>query len=190
VGPYGALPVQQGRRPHLQVTVAAGTLLGLDEEPAELAGYGPIPAHMARRIAQDATWRRVLLDGHGVVCCRGETGYRPGADLTGTVITRDATCTFPGCRVPAWRCDIDHIKPYDHSRKGPAQTVAGNLHALCRHHHRLKTHTPWTVTRDPDTGVTTWTSPQGRTYQREPHKPPGPKNLPKKSPEDGTPPPF
>jgi len=42
------LPRRHGRRPHLQVTVAATTLLGLDQEAGELAGYGPIPADLAR----------------------------------------------------------------------------------------------------------------------------------------------
>ncbi len=56
------LPPRHRRRPHLLVTVAATTLLGLDEEPGELAGYGPIPASMARRLAEDGTWRRILTD--------------------------------------------------------------------------------------------------------------------------------
>lgn len=46
----------------LQVIVPAGTLLGLDGEPAELAGHGPIPASMARDLAADATWRRLLTE--------------------------------------------------------------------------------------------------------------------------------
>jgi hypothetical protein len=29
------------------------------------------------------------------------------------VIARDVTCTFPGCRTPATRCEIDHRIPYD-----------------------------------------------------------------------------
>jgi len=59
VGPGGPLRSHQRRRPHLQVTAAAGTLLGLDDAPGELAGYGPIPAAMTRAIAADATWRRI-----------------------------------------------------------------------------------------------------------------------------------
>ena len=38
------LPKAQGMRPAIQVTVAASTLLGLDDQPGELAGHGPIPA--------------------------------------------------------------------------------------------------------------------------------------------------
>ena len=42
------LPVRHGRRPQVQVTVAASTLLGLDDLPGLLAGYGPITADTAR----------------------------------------------------------------------------------------------------------------------------------------------
>ncbi len=164
------LPTQHHRRPHIQVTVPATTLLGLDETPADLAGYGPIPATMARTIAADGTWRRLLTDDHGTLTHRSETTYRPGADLTGLVIARDATCTFIGCRTPAWRCDLDHIAAFDHNRPATAQTTPENLQPLCRHHHRLKTHTDWTVTRDPDTAHTTWTTPWGRPHTRQAHQ--------------------
>jgi Domain of unknown function (DUF222) len=46
----------------VQVTVAASTLVGLDEHPGELAGYGPITAHTARQLAAEGVWRRILTD--------------------------------------------------------------------------------------------------------------------------------
>ncbi|MBC7291722.1 MAG: DUF222 domain-containing protein, partial [Actinotalea sp.] len=51
-----------GGRPRINVTVGIGTLLGLDDRPGELAGYGPIGADVARRLAVDGTWRRLLVD--------------------------------------------------------------------------------------------------------------------------------
>jgi len=122
---------------------------------------------MVRAIAADATWRRIFTDpATGEVTGTGARTYRPGADLTRTVVARDVTCTFPGCRIAAWRCDLDHLQPFDHNRPDQDQTVPENLHALCRHHHRLKTHTPWQVTRDPVTGATGWTAPTGHHYRR------------------------
>ncbi|MET0788206.1 MAG: DUF222 domain-containing protein, partial [Cellulomonas sp.] len=113
------LPRKHGQRAALQVNVAASTLLGLDDNPGYLGSYGPIPAQVARELAQDATWRRVLTDpGTGQVCAVGTQSYRPGADLTRTVQARDVTCTFPGCRQPATRCELDHRIPYDHTRAG------------------------------------------------------------------------
>src|SRR5215213_3995671 len=44
----------------VQVTVPATTLMGIDDQPGELAGYGPIPAAVARDIAAGGTWKRLL----------------------------------------------------------------------------------------------------------------------------------
>jgi hypothetical protein len=184
------LPRKHGQRVALQVSVAASTLLGLDECPGYLGSYGPIPAQVARELAQDATWRRVLTDHTGQVTSVGTNSYRPGADLTRTIQARDVTCTFPGCRQPATRCELDHRVPYDFNRT-PAdqahhpQTCEENLHALCKHHHQAKTNGWWQVTRNPATGVTTWTDRHGFTYARSPvlvlvapsaliHRPPPP----------------
>jgi hypothetical protein len=55
----GEQTMQQGRKPSVQVSAALSTLLGLDEQPGDLDGYGPIPAELARRLAADptGTWR-------------------------------------------------------------------------------------------------------------------------------------
>jgi hypothetical protein len=152
-------------QPLVQITVRAGTLLGEDEAPAELAGYGPIPAGMARRIAEDVTgtWRRILTDpATGAVLDVGRTSYRPPAALIRHVIARDATCRFPGRRQPARRCDLDHIQPWP---TGP--TAANNLIALCRRHHRLKHSGRWQITAGGGNTLT-WTTPAGRKYTTHP----------------------
>lgn len=160
------LPTWQGRRPAVQVTVAATTLLGLDEQPRELDGYGPIPADMARALAYDpsGTWRRLLTDPPGRLLDYGTTTYRPPQPLADFVIARDRRCRFPGCRRPARRCDIDHQIPY--GRPGGV-TAACNCEALCEHHHRLKHEAGWTVTGDP-AGELIWTSPSGHRYRAPP----------------------
>ncbi|GMA22317.1 hypothetical protein GCM10025864_00760 [Luteimicrobium album] len=150
----------------VNVTVAATTLLGLDESPAVLAGYGPVPAAVARVLAAggDATWRRILTDpATGVATDVSRTAYRPGVVLGDLVRTRDATCTFPGCPVPATRCDLDHLDPFDPARPTAGQTRADNLHPVCRAHHNAKTHGGWTTSRDPDNTIT-WTAPSGHRY--------------------------
>lgn len=152
-------------RPLVQVTVAASTLLGDDDAPGELAGHGPIPASMARRIAADTTgtWRRILTDpATGAVLDVGRTSYRPPAALGRHVFARDGTCRFPGCRQPARRCDLDHVRPWP---AGP--TAAANLIALCRHHHRLKHTGRWQVAAT-DSSVVTWTAPTGHAYTTHP----------------------
>ena len=70
-----------------------------------------------------------------------ETTYKPSAALRRLVAARDGTCRFPGCQVSAGRCDLDHVIPFNHNdplRGG--LTREDNLIALCRHHHRDKTH--------------------------------------------------
>jgi hypothetical protein len=174
------LPRLQRRSAHIQVTVAGGTLLGLDDEPAILGGYGPIPADLAREIAQDATWRALFTDAAtGEFVALASKAYRPGADLTRTIIARDVTCVFPGCRIPAWACEIDHIDSYDLARKElVAQTDKHRCDAKCHGHHDVKTIGLWDSSRDPTTGEVTWTAPTGHQYVRRPVRPPGPPDPP------------
>ncbi|MDT4909717.1 MAG: hypothetical protein QOI69_2958, partial [Pseudonocardiales bacterium] len=96
----GELPREHGMRPAIQVCVALSTLLGLDEQPGELAGSGPIPATVARKLAADptGTWRRLVTDPMGKLIDYGRTTYRPPKDLADHVIARDRTCRFPHCQ--------------------------------------------------------------------------------------------
>jgi hypothetical protein len=146
--------------------VSADTLLGLDDRPAELTGYGPITAAAARALAADtdATWRRVLTDPvSGAVLDVGHRRYRPPAAMAEHVRNRDLTCTFPGCRVPAEACDLDHLVPYDPGDPD-GHTAVDNLDPDCRHHHRIKHLPGWRVARMPD-GSVLWTTPSGRRYR-------------------------
>ncbi|WP_300009964.1 DUF222 domain-containing protein, partial [Pseudonocardia sp.] len=70
------LPVTPGK-PLITVIVPYSTLTGADDQPCELSGYGPIPAHLARDIATDAVWRRLLVDpASGTLLDYGRTVYR------------------------------------------------------------------------------------------------------------------
>ena len=70
-----------------------------------------------------------------------------------------ATCVFPWCTRPARTADCDHVIAYDQG----GTTCSCNLAALCRRHHRLKTHTTWTYTvLEP--GSFLWTSPDGYQF--------------------------
>ena len=87
------------------------------------------------------------------------------------IILRDQTCVFPWCSRPARGCDIDHVIEYDHDaeaegRPQPGPTATWNLGALCRFHHRLKTHTAWRYQMT-SKGVFEWTSPHGHRFRRD-----------------------
>ncbi|MBO0881594.1 MAG: DUF222 domain-containing protein, partial [Mycobacterium sp.] len=76
-------------KPLVQVVVAADTLAGADDRPADLVGFGPIPADVARRIAADASWQRILTDpASGAVLDVGRTRYRPPAALVDHIKAR------------------------------------------------------------------------------------------------------
>lgn len=147
------------------VTVPVMTLLGLDELPATLEGYGPIDAQTARRLAAGApSFQRILTHPiTGTLLDIDRSSYRVPADLKRWTELRDEHCTFPGCGRSAKRCDLDHRTAWEHG--GP--TSAANLAHLCRHHHRLKHEGRWKVARDPG-GGTTWTSSTGTTYSSDP----------------------
>jgi hypothetical protein len=151
----------QPLRPAVNVCVALSTLLGLDDEPGELAGVGPIPAALARRLAADptGTWRRLVTDPAGRLIDYGRRVYQPPPALADHIVARDRTCRFPGCTRASESSEIDHrIAWADGGRTNEA-----NLHALCPRHHHLKHETRWQVTRLPE-HTTAWTDSRGRTY--------------------------
>ena len=162
--PDGSQPL----RPLIQVSVALSTLLGLDDQSAELAGVGPIPAPLARRPADDpsGTWRRLLTDRHGHVLEVGRRSYRPPAALADFVSARDQTCRFPHCFRRAEACETDHRVAWADG----GSTDKDNLHLLCARHHHLKHETKWQAGIRPDDS-TEWISPTGARYIDPPPEP-------------------
>jgi hypothetical protein len=175
--------------PHLLVKADLAVLLGLSGEPGVLVGSGePVPADKVRELARSATWQ-ALVEDFGRVVALGEGvhppgtvwepgswpaealacgSYKPSGALRLLLEARDRGCVTPNCSAPARRCDTDHVVPWDPSRPAEGQTVAANLQCLCRKCHLLKTHHGWGYVRDPVTGSTTVTTPNGHTVTRPP----------------------
>jgi len=150
----------QGRPLTVNVTIDLPTLLGLAENPGELAGYGAIPASVAREIAADAKWKRFITEPlTGNLLDFGRESYLPPQALRDFLIARDRRCRFPGCRRSAHLSDFDHAQSWESG----GETSLQNLGALCRRHHRLKTHGGWKIESFSD-GSCTWTSPAGKTF--------------------------
>jgi hypothetical protein len=155
----------------VNVTVPAGSLLGLDDQPGELAGFGPITAATARKLAAGGVWRRILTDpASGTVLDVGRTRYRPPAPLAEHILLRDVTCVWPGCERPAMatEIDIDHILDWALGGK----TADHNLGPFCEKHHVDKHNSRWQVSQ-PAPGRFEYISPTGHPYVREP-EPVGP----------------
>jgi hypothetical protein len=141
------------------VTIDLTTLLGLTNNPAELSGYGPITAETARRIAADATLRRLITDpltGRPIDLGRK---YKPSKLVRDLVQATQPRCSMVGCSRPAYQCELDHR--LEHGRNG--DTNPDNLQPLCKLHHQLKTKKRWKVGANED-GSLTWTSFLGFTY--------------------------
>jgi hypothetical protein len=149
------------RRPlTVNVTIDLPTLLGLAENPGQLAGYGPIPAAVARELASDAKWKRFITEPQtGNLLDFGRESYEPPQNLKDFLIARDRTCRFPGCRRSALLSDLDHAESWESG----GSTSPDNIGALCRRHHRLKTHDGWGIESFAD-GSCTWTSPLGKKF--------------------------
>ena len=116
--------------------------------------------HLACRT--DPTWFAWLATPTGRIINTTPGQYRIPTALARTVRARDQHCRFPGCSVPAARCDLDHTIPHP-----DGDTTADNLHCLCRRHHRIKHQTGWHVVNIGDNELE-WTSPAGRTYRTKP----------------------
>jgi hypothetical protein len=139
----------------VNLTLPLATYVGVADDPGQLDGYGPVAAGLARQIIRDAahneaagragiTWRCVVTDDrHGTVLGVGAPihvrRHDPPPRLADLLRTAEPTCCFPGCRIRARDCDLDHRIPYvsEDPERGP--TCSCNLQPLCRRHHRLKT---------------------------------------------------
>ncbi len=159
--------VARGVKTHIQITISLATLMGLDDHDAELSGYGPISARVARDAAMQAgsVWRRLVIDPYdGKLIDFGRRTYRPPVALADKVVARDVTCAHPGCPRPAELCDLDHIVPYPLGTTGES-----NLRARCRWHHRLKHQAGWEVRESTDPadppGTLITTSRTGHEYK-------------------------
>jgi hypothetical protein len=144
----------------IHVLAEQGTLDGTSVAPGAMLGFeGLLPPELIAELAKAARLRPLVHPRDAAP----EAGYVPSRALAEFVRLRDLTCRFPGCDVPATRCDVDHSIP--HREGGP--THASNLSAKCRLHHLLKTFWGWRDEQLRD-GTIIWTSPAGERYVTTP----------------------
>jgi 5-methylcytosine-specific restriction endonuclease McrA len=155
------------------------SLLGADDEPAHLDGYGTVPAEVARDLvdgpsAATPRWLRRLFT-------RPDTGQLIAMDARRRCFTagqrlflrlRDQTCRTPWC--DAQIRHADHIIPADHG--GP--TSVRNGQSCCVACNHTKQAPGWHTHPGPDR--VTITTPTGHRYHSRPPDPPGtrPPNRP------------
>jgi hypothetical protein len=82
--------------------------------PGRLAGMLKAALVTARRAHARAVTGPAHRAGSSGTCSHAdhEPQYRPSTRLRATILARDQTCRFPGCRQPAWHSDLDHSMSY------------------------------------------------------------------------------
>jgi hypothetical protein len=147
----------------VDIQVDIRTLARLADHAGELAGYGPVIADIARQVTEaqgTAEWRfTVTHPDTGYPVHNGITRRRPTGRQRREVEARYRTCIFPGCRMPATDCDLDHRRPYGEG----GQTVTPNLAPLCRHDHGVRHRAGWVHEALPN-GDHRWTTSLGLSY--------------------------
>ena len=145
------------RRGTIHLHVDLDTLAALAEHPGDLQGYGPVVADVARQVAAEnaeSEWRFTVVDRQSDVQVSGVTRRRPTVSQRRAATNENATCVFPGCRVSAHECDVDHVVAWADG----GRTDLENLAPLCRHDHRIKHQAGWQYRKRLE-GVSSWVSP-------------------------------
>jgi Domain of unknown function (DUF222) len=101
-------------------------------EVCEVAGVGPVPVSVARRLSDDAILKAVIVDGEDVRAV-AHLGRTITSKLRTAVTEKYRECVVEGCHVNR-HLEIDHNVPI--AERGP--TALWNLNRLCAHHHEYK----------------------------------------------------
>ena len=155
----------------VDLVITDETLLGGDDEPATVSGYGPIPASVARGLVDRAvadersrcTLRRLYRHPKSgqLVAMESRARFFPKG-LATFIGLRDQTCRTPYCDAPIRHSD--HARP---RRRGGATRAANGL-GECERCNYTKESPGWRVTADNDeNGVHTaeFTTPTRHRYR-------------------------
>ncbi|WAJ42653.1 DUF222 domain-containing protein [Mycobacterium sp. Aquia_216] len=147
------------------------TLLGGDSAPADIRGYGPIPASVARAMVSRAvtdrrsraTLRRLYAHPHSGAMVAMESRVRLFPRGLATFIElRDQRCRTPYCDAPIRH--RDHAQPW--TAGGP--TTAANGLGLCEQCNYTKEAVGWRVITsigETHTHAAEFATPTGHTYR-------------------------
>ena len=101
-------------------------------QPGLLPDGWPVSPLTVQTLACTADLVPVLIDDHHQPLDVGDTQYPFPAKIRTAIITRDHSCTYPGCGAPAPWCDVHHLIRFRDD--GPTSVDNGAL--LCGRHHR------------------------------------------------------
>lgn len=155
----------------VNLVLSDDTLLGGDNAPADLSGYGPIPAAVARAMVSNAasdprsraTLRRLYAHPRAgaLVALESRARIFPRG-LAAFIALRDQRCRTPYCDAPIRH--NDHAQPWADG----GQTTADNGLGLCEGCNYAKESAGWRVSAAVDenhTHTAQFTTPTGKSYR-------------------------
>ena len=163
----GVAPTVQGVKPHLLGMFDLLAVMNRDQAAvvaAELHRTGRVSPATIARIGLDAKLTPVLTMGPWRVVAVGRTYRTLPAWLRPMMQMLHRRCRGPDCDRPACWTEAHHEIAYALG----GDTDLNKTIPLCAAHHDLVTTGGWTVTLDLDTGICTWTTPDGRTITTRP----------------------
>jgi hypothetical protein len=155
----------------VNLVISDQALLGVDDGAAVIAGYGTVPAAVARQMVEDAvrdpracaTLRRLYATPAAGALVAMESRARTfPSGLAHFIGIRDQRCRTPYCDAPIRH--RDHATP--HRRGG--KTSAGNGHGTCEACNYAKEAAGWTVTTGVDENgraTAEFSTPTGARYR-------------------------
>lgn len=167
----------------VNVVISDQSLLGVHQDAAVIAGYGPVPSAVAQTMIRDAagddrsraTLRRLYARpvSGALVAMDARARHFPKG-LAAFIALRDQRCRTPYCDAPIRH--IDHVTAY----RAGGVTSAANGQGLCESCNYTKEAPGWVVTAGADERgrhTTQLTTPTGARYQSvappAPGSPPG-----------------
>ncbi len=139
----GKAPARHGIRPHILITVSQETLTE-GTGTGEGAWTGPLPVGEIRRLLDDASIARVVIDAKGLPLEASEQVRTVPAALYRALVVRDGGCVAESCDAPAAWCDVMHLETAFRHR---GRLHPGNAALGCRRHHRAYDLGGWELTR-------------------------------------------
>ena len=128
---YAKGEVTGGREaPQMNITMTEASRRGHSNEPAVTDLGTKIPPFEARRLAELAEIRRIVMAG-SVIIDQGRTYRYATTQQYQALFARDRGCVWPGCNIPAAWCHADHIHEWEHG----GLTDLNQMALLCPHHH-------------------------------------------------------
>jgi hypothetical protein len=133
------------RRTGVEIRAEITTLLGLDDHPAEIAGWGHVHADLARQLVReqtDAEWRYAICDDDGCLLYEGITRRRPD----GYPARADAPTRGGIVELQITLSDLRHLAARPARLGEWAKVIADLAHQADQHDHDTR-HPP--QTREP-----------------------------------------